>query len=95
MKNRATLIALFLTIGFVGATSCGNETSNQNANLAAENAALKAAMAARGAGATTTINQTSVVYATKIEYVTQTLQNNGVANNGSSSGTTTVTASGQ
>jgi hypothetical protein len=83
LKNR-TLLLLLLTVGFVGATSCGNDSSNQSSQL--DNAAMQAALANRGKG---NVNVTQTVIATSVANVTVT-----AVNSHSSTGTVvyTVTA---
>ena len=69
MKNR-TLLVLLLTIVFVGATSCGDDSANHN--LAAENAALRAALAQRAAQGPSSVNVTVTQIATAVANITVT-----------------------
>ncbi|MGZ3650801.1 MAG: hypothetical protein ACXVB9_14440 [Bdellovibrionota bacterium] len=83
MKN-PTLCLLLSVIGFVGATSCGDQ-NNQNASLQAQNAALMAALAQRNAAGAT--NATVTQIATAVQNVTVT---SGTSNVGTSVQSTVV-----
>ncbi len=87
MKNR-TLLCILLTVGFVGATSCGNDDS-KSAGLEAENAALRAALMNRNNGGNTNVTQTIV--STTVANVTLTAVSANV-NAAVSSSSVTVTA---
>jgi hypothetical protein len=91
VKNR-TLLLVLLAVGFVGATSCGND--NQTAQLQAENAALRAALAQQAAnGGSAATNVTVVQVATAVANVTVTSVNASVTTSGQTTVVYTVTSS--
>lgn len=67
VKNR-TLLLVLLTVGFVGATSCGQDNTAQQ--LASENAALRMALAQRATAVATNVTVTQI--ATSVANVTVT-----------------------
>jgi hypothetical protein len=87
VKN-PTLFLLLSVLGFVGATSCGDQ-NNQNASLQAQNAALQAALAQKNAVAT---NITMTQIATAVQNVTVTSGTVGVGTSTQSTVVYTVTS---
>jgi hypothetical protein len=78
--NTRTLLFVLLAIGFVGATSCGDDKNQQ---LAAENAQLRMMLAQRNAQGNTavvTVNQvqTAIANVTVTQASSSVTTNNGV-----------------
>jgi len=72
LKTR-TLFCLLLAVGFVGFTSCGDDS--KTANLQAENAALKGILAQQATAAAQNVNVVTTVIATAVANVTVTAAN--------------------
>lgn len=91
MRNR-TLLAILSAIGFVGFSSCGNESPQQDPNMAAENALLHAELAKRSQQQPGAVNVVTTVVATSVVNVTYT--QGGTSGGGVTTVVYTVTAAG-